>query len=81
MKKILALALAAAMVFSVAACSSKTDDTADTNKETKTEATEQTGEKETLIMGTNAAFPPYEYYENDTIIGILLYPAALVIPV
>ena len=21
-------------------------------------------------MGTNAAFPPYEYYENDTIVGI-----------
>ena len=70
MKKILALALAAAMVFSVAACSSKTDDTADTNKETKTETTEQTDKKETLIMGTNAAFPPYEYYENDTIVGI-----------
>lgn len=25
---------------------------------------------ETLTMGTNAAFPPYEYYENDSIIGI-----------
>ena len=23
-----------------------------------------------LIMGTNAAFPPYEYYENETIVGI-----------
>lgn len=67
MKKILALALAAAMVFSVAACSGKTDDTADNSTQ---EATEQTGEKETLIMGTNAAFPPYEYYENDTIVGI-----------
>ena len=70
MKKILALALAAAMVFSVAACSRKTDDTANTNKETKTETTEQTDKKETLIMGTNATFPPYEYYENDTIVGI-----------
>lgn len=26
--------------------------------------------KEELVMGTNAAFPPYEYYENDTIVGI-----------
>lgn len=67
MKKFLALALAAAMVFSVAACSSKTDDT---QEEQKTEATETTEEKQTLIMGTNAAFPPYEYYENETIVGI-----------
>lgn len=30
------------------------------------------GEKESdkLVMATNAAFPPYEYYENDTIVGI-----------
>lgn len=26
--------------------------------------------KEELHMATNAAFPPYEYYENDTIVGI-----------
>ncbi len=25
---------------------------------------------ETLTMGTNASFPPYEYYENETIVGI-----------
>ena len=25
---------------------------------------------ETLTMGTNAAFQPYEYYENETIVGI-----------
>lgn len=30
------------------------------------------GEKEDnkLVMATNAAFPPYEYYENDEIVGI-----------
>ena len=27
-------------------------------------------EKPTLVMGTNAAFPPYEYYENGEIVGI-----------
>lgn len=27
-------------------------------------------EKETLIMATNAMFPPYEYYENEKIVGI-----------
>ncbi|MGN0114556.1 MAG: basic amino acid ABC transporter substrate-binding protein [Acutalibacteraceae bacterium] len=26
--------------------------------------------KETLTMGTNAAFPPYEYYDGDKIVGI-----------
>ena len=26
--------------------------------------------KSGMIMGTNAAFPPYEYYEGDTIVGI-----------
>lgn len=26
--------------------------------------------KETLTMGTNAAFPPYEYYDGDSIVGI-----------
>ena len=25
---------------------------------------------DTLTMGTNASFPPYEYYENETIVGI-----------
>ena len=25
---------------------------------------------DTITMGTNASFPPYEYYENDTIVGI-----------
>ncbi len=27
-------------------------------------------DKPTLIMGTNAAFPPYEYYEDGVIVGI-----------
>ena len=27
-------------------------------------------EKETLIMATNASFPPYEYYDGETIVGI-----------
>ena len=27
-------------------------------------------EKETLVMATNAEFPPYEYYEGDDIVGI-----------
>ncbi|MBS5449815.1 MAG: amino acid ABC transporter substrate-binding protein [Coriobacteriia bacterium] len=31
-----------------------------------------------LTMGTNAAFPPYEYYDGDTIIGIDADVAALI---
>ena len=57
MKKLLILVLALAMVFSMAACS---DDS---------EAGLTVSEGK-LIMGTNAAFPSYEYYENETIVGI-----------
>ena len=31
---------------------------------------EKSGEKKTLVMATNAEFPPYEYYEGDKIVGI-----------
>lgn len=31
---------------------------------------ESLDEKDTLVMATNAEFPPYEYYDGDTIIGI-----------
>ena len=59
MKKILALILAILMVASLAACGGSKD--AATADESKPE----------LVMGTNAAFPPYEYYDEEgkTIIG------------
>ena len=58
MKKFLCIVLAALTVaFAFAACSK------DTN-ETTTEA------KETLVMATNAEFPPYEYHEGDAVVGI-----------
>lgn len=31
---------------------------------------ESLDEKDTLVMATNAEFPPYEYYDGNTIIGI-----------
>lgn len=34
--------------------------------------------REKLVMGTNAAFPPYEYYEGDTIVGIDAEVGALI---
>ena len=58
-KKVLSLVLAAVCVLSMAACGSKTKEA------------ESTGaDKETLVMATNAEFPPYEYYEGEDIVGI-----------
>jgi len=60
MKKFLCIVLAVVTVaFCFAACSKNTDET------TPTEAA-----KETLVMATNAEFPPYEYHEGDAIVGI-----------
>ncbi len=35
-------------------------------------------EKQTLVMATNAQFPPYEYYDGDNIVGIDAEVAALI---
>lgn len=61
MKKVVSVVLALACVFSFTACGSKKEDTTSGNKKE---------EKETLVMATNAEFPPYEYYDGDEIIGI-----------
>ena len=61
-KRVLALTLSATMVFSLAACGSKKEET---------ESKEESGkESDTLVMATNAEFPPYEYYEGDEVVGI-----------
>lgn len=54
MKKLFALVLALILVCSMAACGSKSQST----------------ESGTLVMATNASFPPYEYYEGDKVVGI-----------
>lgn len=85
-KKMLALSMAVLMAASLAGCSSgeKKTETAAAASEAGSEAAEseaETAEEEkaeegktaeggTLIMGTNATFPPYEYYEGDEIVGI-----------
>lgn len=61
MKKILALALSLVMVLSFAGCAFGGSDATDESA---------TGETKVLKMGTNATFPPYEYKEGDTIVGI-----------
>lgn len=60
MKKLVSLALVLTCVLTMTACGSKKEEN---NGETKEET-------ETLIMATNAEFPPYEYYEGDDIVGI-----------
>lgn len=62
MKKILAIVLMLTMVFALAACGS--------DEATTEEGTEATDAAETLVMATNAEFPPYEYYEGGEIVGI-----------
>ena len=60
MKGLLATTMVFAMMTSLVGCGGNdaaTDDNAD-------------AEKETLIMATNATFPPYEYYEGSDIVGI-----------
>ena len=63
MKKLIATVLIGVMALSMVACGSK-----------KTESTESTEAAEaaggTLVMATNAEFPPYEYYEGENVIGI-----------
>lgn len=62
MKKVLCIVLAALTVaFAFAACSKKSDENTTTPTETA---------KETLVMATNAEFPPYEFHEGDAIVGI-----------
>lgn len=62
LKKLVSVLLVAACVFSLAACGSKDD--AKDSKESKKDS------KDTLVMATNAEFPPYEFHEGDDVVGI-----------
>lgn len=74
MKKFLAIALAAIMLFALAACAGNnaTDGNATDGNATDGDA------KAVLTMATNAEFPPYEYYQGDEIVGIDAEVAALI---
>lgn len=77
-KQFLAAAMAALVAVSLAGCSRSSNETTKTPEGAKTENTAEqtqkeadgTGKEMTLIMATNAEFPPYEYYEGDKIVGI-----------
>ncbi len=45
-------------------------DDADATTVAEGAATQASGEKTVLVMATNAEFPPYEYHDNDQIVGI-----------
>ncbi len=80
--KILSIVLAFMMLFAFVSCGSGSENANDTSADTENKAavdtsaetvadTENSGEAtDTIVMATNAAFPPYEYYEGETIVGI-----------
>ncbi len=73
MKKLLTLTLLLTMIMSLAGCgsTSSSSSTADSSaSNTKASSDLKTVTDGTLTMGTNAYFPPYEYYEGDNIVGI-----------
>ena len=65
-KKIIALLLAVVMVLAFAACGPEGTKGSSANDNDANAG--ETGEA--LVMGTNAAFPPYEFVENGEIVGI-----------
>lgn len=69
MKKIIAMLLAALLALSMmAGCG--TPAPTDTDEPTSDATSETPAEGGVLTMATNATFPPYEFYENDEIVGI-----------
>ncbi len=67
MKKNIWIALLLVVVMALAACG--TGSTAATEA-AATEAADTEKDENTLVMATNASFPPYEFYENNKIVGI-----------
>ncbi len=78
MKRVLALVLAGVLCLAFAACdtSAKNEPAADqssveaSNNSETADAAEAKPTNGKLVMATNASFPPYEYYENEKIVGI-----------
>lgn len=75
-KKLLSLILALVMMLSVgmlASCDSGNksgNDATDTAASTDGSAADEGEAKKTLVIATNATFPPYEYYDGESIVGI-----------
>ena len=65
MKKLWALALAAVMVLSLAACGSKNDTADETQNDGQTAQDTSGGETQKLIVGFDAEFPPFGFIAAD----------------
>ncbi len=63
MKKLFALLLTGVLAMGVVGCGGGAAEEAPAEEATA-------AEEETLVMATNATFPPYEYYEGEEIVGI-----------
>ncbi len=71
MKKFIAIALAAVMSMAVlTGCGSSGSSDTEPATESASASGVQTVQEGVLTMGTNAYFPPYEYYEGSEIVGI-----------
>lgn len=70
MKKIIALLMAALLVFAFAGCTKTPVDEESSTAEDLSEATAMTATEGVLVMATNAAFPPYEFVEGGDFAGI-----------
>lgn len=68
MKRLIAAALIGTMALSLCACGGKKAETETATETSAAAETEAAGG--TLVMATNAEFPPYEYHEGDEIVGI-----------
>lgn len=64
MKKLLTILLVGAMLLSLAACGG------DKGGQQANNGGSESEQKGTLVMATNAEFPPYEYWEGGQIVGI-----------
>lgn len=71
MKRIVALLLALTMVFALCACGGSKEETPKSEAKNSASAAAPAEAKKKLVMGCNAAFPPYEYIADDgeTIVG------------
>ena len=80
MKKLLSILLASLMILCLAACggSSSSESASDSESASGSESASLPAGDNVLTMATNAAFPPYEYYDGEVVVGIDAEIAALI---
>ncbi len=70
MKKLLAVLLLVAMVFTLAACGEQATEEEDATETTGGRSLEEIQASGQIIMYTNAEFPPFEYRDGDEVLGV-----------